>query len=88
MRVKSSPLEEAERILGKGGEAELTFVMVPMDTYGLLSERARKDGCTVGEVFQRAILQYLKPAPIQKPEDFSRPKPAIMVKRKNTGERK
>lgn len=87
MKVKATPTEETEAILGPADEQDFTFLLVPMKTYGVVYEQARKEGLPVAEVFQKAILQYLRKAndaeearPAQ--QTVVAPEPAIVVRRK------
>ena len=57
---KSPELEEAEAVLGSAPEVEFTFLLIPMNTYAIALEAARKENCSVVEVFQRSLLQYLQ----------------------------
>lgn len=88
MKVKAIPTVEAEAALGPADEQDFTFLLVPMATYQVVHEQARKEGCGVAEVFQRAILQYLRSAndvEEEKPISVaaSLPEPAIVVRRKS-----
>lgn len=91
MKVDPRPLKQAEEALGPTEEQDFTFMLVPVALYRVLSEHSRKEGCSVGQVFQRALMQYLLPKTeddgstqddrdVQRPEDA--PARAVIVKRK------
>jgi hypothetical protein len=88
-RIRPEPKNEAAAALGDAPEEEYTFLLVPVAVYSLVSQQARKEGCSVGEVFQKSLLQYLqaaesqgrKPAEHQQPD---RPEPAITIRRKRS----
>jgi hypothetical protein len=89
-RVEATPLKQAEEALGPGGETEFTFLLVPVSVYEILSRHARAEDCSVGAVFQRAVMQYLRAAAerdqsaheevkdVERPETSGR---AVIVKR-------
>jgi hypothetical protein len=87
-RIRPEPKNDAALALGDAPEEEYTFLLVPVAVYSLVSQQARKEGCSVGEVFQRSLLQYLQAAESagsrsaeQRP---SRPAPDIAVRRKRS----
>ena len=87
-RIRPEPKNDAVHALGDAPEEEYTFLLVPVAVYSLVSQQARKEGCSVGEVFQRSLLQYLRAAESvgvrpeeQRPE---RPAPDIAVRRKRS----
>lgn len=85
--MKGEPLKEASQILGEAGESEFTFLLIPAATYRMIADRAKEEGRTAAQVFQKALLQYLQPAePIkasdQVPGSDQRPAPALVFKRK------
>jgi len=61
-KVKSVLKNDASYALGDAPEEEYTFLLVPVAVYSLLSQQARQEDCSVGELFQRAIVQYLQPS--------------------------
>ena len=87
-RIRPEPKNDAALSFGDAPEEEYTFLLVPVAVYSLVSQLARKEGCSVGEVFQRSLLQYLQAAESagsrsveQKPD---RPAPDIAVRRKRS----
>ncbi|HUV14317.1 MAG TPA: hypothetical protein VMY18_11795 [Acidobacteriota bacterium] len=87
-RIHPEPKNEAMQALGDAPEEEYTFLLVPVGVYSLVSQLARKEGCSVGEVFQRSLLQYLRAVesaegrvPDQRAD---RPAPDIAVRRKRS----
>jgi len=88
MKVKADPIDEIGNALGDAQETEFTFLLMPVVTYSILSQFAREEGCSVGEVLQKAVLQYLQSASRSdhKPVDRSEPRPEPdMVMRRNKG---
>lgn len=84
-RIRPELKNEAETALGDAPEEEYTFLLVPVGVYSLVSKTARQEGCSVGEVFQKALLQYLQAtqAGEKKAVDSPpRPTPTMVVKRK------
>jgi hypothetical protein len=60
-RIRAKEIEtEEEAAFSDAAEQEVTFLLFPMRTYRLCSERAKKEGCTAAQVFERALLQYLR----------------------------
>lgn len=88
MKVKGEPLREASQILGEAPETEFMFLVLPASTYRLISDQAAKEGCTAAQVFQTALLQYLRNADQAKKEPVSeqRPRiqPALVVRRRKS----
>lgn len=87
MKVRGTPTEEAEAVLGPADEQDFTFLLVPMRTYQIVHEQACKENLPVAEVFQKAILQYLRRANDEEeqrpaPQMVVAPEPAIVVRRK------
>ena len=88
-RIRPEPKNDAVHALGDAPEEEYTFLLVPVAVYSLVSQQARKEGCSVGEVFQRSLLQDLRAAESSgvsrsaehRPE---RPAPDIAVRRKRS----
>ena len=62
MKLKAEAVDEAGAALGDAEETEFTFLLVPVMTYSIIAEQAGKEGCAVGEVLQKALLQYLQAA--------------------------
>lgn len=84
-RVTATPKRDISMELGDAPEEEYTFLLVPVAAYSLVSQIARRDGCSVGEVFQKALLQYLHNAEVDSNPEAHRParaEPAIVVKRR------
>jgi hypothetical protein len=84
-KVRGEPKNDAITAFGMSPEEEYTFLLVPVAVYSLVSEVARREGCSVGEVFQRSLLQYLQAAEAPReraPEQPSRPAPDIALKRR------
>jgi hypothetical protein len=87
-RIRPEPKNDISHALGDAPEEEYTFLLVPVAVYSLVSQLARKEGCSVGEVFQRSLLQYLQAAessggrPAEQRQD--RPEPDIAVRRKRS----
>ncbi len=87
MKVRGTPTEETEAILGPADEQDFTFLLIPMKTYQIVHEQARRENLPVAEVFQKAVLQYLRRASDEEverptPQTAVVPKPAIVVSRK------
>lgn len=87
-RIRPEPKNDVVAALGDAPEEEYTFLLVPVAVYALVSQLARREGCSVGEVFQRSLLQYLQAAETAErrpPEQHvSRPAPDIAVRRKRS----
>lgn len=88
-RIRPELKNEVSNSLGDAPEEEYTFLLVPVAVYSLVSQVARRDGCSVGEVFQKALLQYLQAAESkgQQPQDRqqpARPEPAITVRKRRS----
>lgn len=87
-RIRPEPKNDAVVALGDAPEQEFTFLLVPVAVYSLVSQIARAQGCSVGEVFQKALLQYVQAAEaaVDKPSDrqATRPEPDLVVKRKRS----
>ena len=66
------------------------FLLIPMQTYRRIAEVAKQQGCTVGTVFERALLQYLRSAEEgdsnqsaqEEEESAPRRRPDIVVRRR------
>jgi hypothetical protein len=87
-RIRPEPKHDAVTALGDAPEEEYTFLLVPVGVYSLVSQIARTQGCSVGEVFQRSLLAYVQAAetagnrsPDRQPD---RPAPDLVVKRKRS----
>ena len=86
-RIRPEPKNDAATALGDAPEEEYTFLLVPVGVYTLVSQVARQQGCSVGEVFQRSLLAYVQAAetagkaPDRQPE---RQAPDLVVKRKRS----
>lgn len=88
-RIRPEPKNDPASALGDAPEEEYTFLLVPVAVYSLVSQLARKEGCSVGEVFQRSLLQYLQAAEAaeRRPSEqqhANRPAPDIAVRRKRS----
>lgn len=86
-RIRPELKNEVSNALGDAPEEEYTFLLVPVAVYSLVSQVARREGCSVGEVFQRSLLQYLQAVDSkgQSPQDRpqpERPAPAITVRKR------
>lgn len=87
MRIRSELKNDPAQSFGDAPEEEYTFLLVPVAVYSIISQQARKEQCSVGEVFQKAILQYLQAADQaeRRPHDrqqADRPEPSIVVRKK------
>ena len=88
MKVKAEAAgDEASAALGDARETEFTFLITPVETYSVLSEQARMEGCSVGEVLQKAVMQYLRAAhgmdqQSAEASEPARPEPDMVVRRK------
>ena len=86
MKVRADPIDEAGQALGDAGETEFTFLITPVQVYSILAEQAAKEGCSVGEVLQKAVLQYLRAAygMDRQIDDISKqmPEPDMVIRRK------
>ena len=86
-KVNAEPKNDAIAAFGDAPEEEYTFLLVPVAVYAVCSQQARREQISVGEVFQKAVLQYLQAAetesnrPPERPKP-TRPEPAIVVGRK------
>ena len=61
IKIRPEPIEEEDDGAFSGTkEQEVMFLLVPVRTYRKCEERARIDGCTAAQVFERALLQYLR----------------------------
>lgn len=80
MKVKGTPVTLDDE-LGSAGDVELAVLMVPMSTYQLILEHARKESRTVAEVFSAAIIGYInhQNAPVV---PTPKPTPDFVVRRK------
>jgi hypothetical protein len=87
-RIRPEPKNEAVLALGDAPESEYTFLLVPVEVYSLVSQIARSQGCSVGEVFQKSLLAYvqaIESGGAKPPErQPSRPAPDLVVKRKRS----
>ena len=86
-RIRSEPKDDIATALGDAPEEEYTFLLVPVAVYSLVSQQARKEGCSVGEVFQKSLMRYMQPAEAaerrQEPKRMApRVAPSIVVRRK------
>lgn len=85
MKVKAESIRDVSTELGDAPEEEYTFLLVPVVVYSMVSQRARAEGCSTGEVFQKAILKYLHAAEegdfigSAERQPLNRPEPAIVV---------
>lgn len=82
-RIRPEPKDEAAAAFGDAPEEEYTFLLVPVAVYAVVSQQARKEQISTGEVFQKAVLQYLQAAemasrPVERPR-MDRPEPTIVV---------
>lgn len=85
-RIKPELKNDPADILGDSPEQEYTFLLVPVQVYSLVAQYAKKEQCSVGEVFQKALLKYLTDADSDKSSQPEREQPAkqpeIVVSRK------
>ena len=87
MKVKAESVGDIQDSLGEAGETEFTFLLCPVETYAILSEQARSEGCSVGVVLQKAVLQYLRAAHgadqrnVGQPSGMG-PEPDLVIRRK------
>lgn len=88
MKIKAEAVgNDASLALGDARETEFTFLITPVETYSILAEQARMEGCSVGEVLQKAVMQYLRAAHgvdqgIAETIEPARPEPDMVVRRK------
>jgi len=87
MKVRTELKNDPARQLGDAPEEEYTFLLVPVAVYAAVSQQARKEQCSVGEVFQKALMQYLRAAEEveRRPTDrhqVARPEPVLVVKKR------
>lgn len=59
VRVKPEPKDDAILALGDAPEEEYTFLLVPVAVYSIVSKISKERGLSVGQVFQKALLQYI-----------------------------
>ena len=89
MKIKAEAMDdEGDEAFEGAGEEDVMFLLLPVRTYKLCSERARVDGCTPAQVFERALLQYLRQnedgraeSPTKTEEKADRPEPDIVIRR-------
>lgn len=60
MKIKAEAVDEIGNALGEAEETEFTFLITPVQTYSILAVQAQREGCSVGEVLQKAVVQYLR----------------------------
>lgn len=88
MRVRGQIPDNTEQgILGPAGNVEFVPLLIPMRTYQTISEQAKELGCTVAEVFERAISEYLKSVDsnevvVEAPRAAPVTPPQIVIKRR------
>lgn len=86
IKINAEAVDEIGSALGDADETEFTFLLMPVVSYSVLSEQAGKEGCSVGEVLQKAIMQYLQAANGMGQQEVERSEPAPepdMVLRRN-----
>lgn len=87
-RIRPEPKNDVSGALGDAPEEEYTFLLVPVGVYSLVAQLARQQGCSVGEVFQKALLQYVHAAETAEARSVDRqpdrPVPDMVVKRKRS----
>jgi len=86
LKIKAEDVDEVGNALGDAEETEFTFLLMPVASYSILSEQAGVEGCSVGEVLQKAIMQYLQFANGMGQPEIERSEPAPepdMVLRRN-----
>jgi hypothetical protein len=91
IKIRSEEVEKEDDEAFDGAEVQdVMFLLLPMRTYKKCSERAKEDGCTTAQVFERALLQYLRqnedepaesPRKIESSERAERPEPDIVIRR-------
>jgi len=54
MRIRGEKITEGEQVLGKSEETEFTFLLVPVKTYELINEVAKKQGRSVARGFSES----------------------------------
>jgi hypothetical protein len=86
IKIKPEAVDDDEAFEG-AEDQDVMFLLLPMRTYKKCSDRAKEDGCTPAQVFERALLQYLRqnedervesPTKSEAPE---RPEPDIVIRR-------
>lgn len=60
MKLKGDPINESMQTLGEANEQEFTFLLLPIKTYKMIADKAKQEGCTAAQVFEKAVLQYLR----------------------------
>ena len=92
IRIKPEVVDnESDEAFDGAADQDVMFLLLPMRTYKRCSERAHVDGCTPAQVFERALLQYLRPnadeqaespRKTESPGGAEEPKPDIVIRRK------
>lgn len=87
-RIRPEPKNDAVAAFGDAPEEEYTFLLVPIGVYALVSQISRVQGCSVGEVFQKALLAYVQAAETAGAKSVDRQpdrsEPDLVVKRKRS----
>jgi hypothetical protein len=65
MKIKQeNPInQEVNQALGQGGNIEFVPVLLPIETYNLILIKAKEEGCTASDIFDRALSKYFRPEP-------------------------
>ena len=91
IKIKSEVIDgDDDEAFEGAADQDVMFLLLPMRTYKKCSERAKEDGCTPAQVFERALLQYLRPnadgqaespRKTEPSEKAERPEPDIVIRR-------
>jgi len=88
MRVRGEPVGDPDGVLGEAPETEFAFLLVPMATYEIAMQAARKENISVADVFQKALLGYLRNVfevdndAEEEHRGPNRPEPAIVLRKR------
>lgn len=59
-RIRPELKNDPATALGDAPEEEYTFLLVPVAVYSIVSQQAKKEQCSVGEIFQKSLLYYMQ----------------------------
>ena len=65
-------------------ETEFCFLLIPVDVYSMISDRAKEESCTAAQIVESAIFNYMRQPPKASGLTVDQPKkePLIISRRR------
>ncbi len=70
MRHQNNEIDAVENLLGSGGEVSIVPILIPIESYRIILDAARAEGCLPSDILSRALDSYInkpKVTPVAQP---------------------